>query len=151
MLMEHRLRTRHMGLRECPRLCCGSLVASWDAQRTTGERRVRTRGGAEELDHSRRQAGTPKNQHLFLVIPLFFRGWGGQFLNCPVFSYLLSRLKCLFDLYNNDYFTLTKPSWPTGMAWGTFSPSLRSWCFLAEAKIKECRVWPQKSIKPMIQ
>ena len=75
MLMEHRLRTRHMGLRECPRLYCGSLVASWDAQRT-GARRVRTRGGAEELDHSRRQAGAPKNQHLFLVIPLFFSGVG---------------------------------------------------------------------------
>ena len=77
MLMEHRLRTRHMGLRECPRLYCGSLVASWDAQRrTTRERRVKMRGGAKELDHSRRQAEAPKNQHLFLMIPFFFSGVG---------------------------------------------------------------------------
>lgn len=78
-------------------------------------------------------------------------GRGGRFLNCSVLSYLLSRLKYLFDLYNNDYFLLTKLSGPTSMARGTFSPSLRSWCFLAEAKVKECRVWPQKSIKSMIQ
>lgn len=72
-------------------------------------------------------------------------GRGGRFLNCSVLSYLLSRLKYLFDLYNNDYFLLTKLSGPTSMARGTFLQVFALDVFLLKPRLKNAESGPRRA------
>lgn len=71
---------------------------------------------------------------------LLFWGGGRWFLNCSVLSYLLSRLKYLFDLYNK-LTTLYSQSFHDPLAWlgHIFS---KSWLLMFSCWSQECRVWP---------
>lgn len=91
-----------------------------------GKVALRTRGSP------RPRKPTPISNHcrpwLFFLL---FLVW-----TLPALSYLLSRLKCLFDLYNNDFFLLmTHQEEFVSICPGTFSPGLPFNAFLLRPRL----------------